>query len=112
MSNPVIVVIGAGPGLGASVARRFGREGYDVGLVSRDDAQLAELGERLQGEGITTGWASADIADAASLSAAVERFARHSGHLDHLHFNPSVFRQQDPLTLTPDDLLADVRVGV
>jgi NAD(P)-dependent dehydrogenase (short-subunit alcohol dehydrogenase family) len=112
MSNPVIVVIGAGPGLGASVARRFGRESYDVALVSRDTAQLTELGEQLQGEGITTGWTSADIADADALAAAVERFGGHAGHLDHLHFNPSVFRQQDPMTLTPDDLLADVRVGV
>ena len=112
MSNPVIVVIGAGPGLGASVARRFGREGYDVALLSRDTAQLAELGEQLQREGVTTGWTSADIADADALHAAVERFAAHAGHLDHLHFNPSVFRHEDPLTLTPDDLLADVRVGV
>ncbi len=35
MSNPVLLVVGAGPGIGASVARRFGREGYDVALVSR-----------------------------------------------------------------------------
>ena len=29
-----IVIIGAGPNLGAAVARRFGREGMPVGLVS------------------------------------------------------------------------------
>ena len=31
-----IVIVGAGPNLGAAIARRFGREGMPVGLVSRN----------------------------------------------------------------------------
>lgn len=112
MSNPVIIVVGAGPGLGASVARRFGREGYDVALLSRDADQLEELGTAMQAEGITTGWTALDVTDDAALREAITRFAGHAGHLDALHFNPSTFRQQDPLSLTPDELLADVRLGV
>lgn len=112
MESKVIVVIGAGPGIGASVARRFGREGYDVALIARSEEFLEALGAELQAEGVTTGWTAVDIADAEGLSAAVERFGRHLGHLDVLHFNPSVFRQSDPLRLTADELLEDVRVGV
>jgi short-subunit dehydrogenase len=33
-----IVIDGAGPNLGAAIARRFGREGLAVGLVARDSA--------------------------------------------------------------------------
>ena len=55
MSNPVIVVVGAGPGMGASVARRFGREGFDVALIGLPADQLEALGGQLQAEGITTG---------------------------------------------------------
>jgi NAD(P)-dependent dehydrogenase (short-subunit alcohol dehydrogenase family) len=33
-TSPVILVLGVGPGLGMSVAQRFGTEGYAVGLVS------------------------------------------------------------------------------
>ncbi len=29
-----IAIIGAGPGLGVAVARRFGREGFDVALIT------------------------------------------------------------------------------
>ncbi len=112
MSNPVIVVVGAGPGLGAAVARRFGREGYDVALLSRDPDALEELGTTLQSEGITTGWTALDVTDDAALREAVTRFAGHAGHLDVLHFNPSAFRHADPLALTPEELLADVRLGV
>ena len=111
MSNPVIVVVGAGPGVGASVARRFGREGYDVALLARTAPKLDELGRQLQAEGITTGWTRLDIADADELTAAITRFGGHAGRIDVLHFNPSTFRRADPLHLTADELLEDVRRG-
>ncbi|MDX6327092.1 MAG: hypothetical protein QOK15_3446, partial [Nocardioidaceae bacterium] len=57
-------------------------------------------------------WAAADVADPASLTAAVERFGGHTGRVDVLHFNPSVFRAKDPLQLTAPELLEDVAVGV
>ncbi len=112
MSNPVIVVVGAGPGVGASVARRFGREGYDVALIARTAPALDALGKDLQAEGITTGWTRLDVADADELTEAVTRFGRQSGRIDVLHFNLSTFRRQDPLHLSADELLDDVRRGV
>jgi len=112
MSNPVLLVVGAGAGVGASVARRFGRDGYDVALLARSPERLTALGESLQAAGVTTGWSAVDITDAAALTAAVQRFGGHAGHLDVLHFNPSLFRQANPLSLTADDLLDDVRLGV
>jgi hypothetical protein len=44
------LILGAGPGLSASVARRFGREGFAVTLVARRGQALAELDE-LRAEG-------------------------------------------------------------
>src|ERR1019366_9455853 len=38
-----IAIIGAGPGLGAAVARRFGTEGFTVGLISRHQGHLDAL---------------------------------------------------------------------
>ncbi len=112
VGNPVIVIVGAGPGLGAAVARRYGRAGYDVALLSRSQHQLDELGAKLQSEGITAGWSAVDVTRDAVLREAVARLAQHSGHIDTLHFNPSAFRHKDPLALTPDELLEDVRLGV
>lgn len=112
MSNPVIVVVGSGPGVGASVARRFGREGYDVALLARTAPALEALATQLQAEGITAGWSRVDVADADELTAAVKRFGGHTGRIDVLHFNPSAFRQEDPLELTADELVEDVRLGV
>lgn len=112
MSNPVIVIVGAGPGIGAAVARRFGRAGYDAALVARSPQSLEELGEQLQQDGITAGWTAVDATDATALTAAIQRFGAHSGSLNHLHFNPSAFTAKKPLELTADELLADLRLGV
>ena len=112
MSNPVVVVVGAGPGMGASVAHRFGRAGFDVALLSRDAGALEKLGRSLQQEGITTGWTALDVTDETALREAVTRFGDHAGRIDVLHHNPSSFRHKDPLALTLDELLDDVRLGV
>lgn len=111
MSKPVVVVVGAGPGVGGAVARRFGGEGYDVALIARTPERLEALGKQLQGDGITTGWTACDLTDEPALTEAVTRFGDHAGRIDVLHYNPSAFRQRDPLHLAVPDLLADVHLG-
>ena len=112
MSRPVIVVVGAGPGVGASVAQRFGRAGFDVALVARRADELEKLGTRLRSAGIKTGWTPVDITDEEALRAAVTRFGGFADRIDVLHYNPSAFRQKDPLSLGVQELLADVALGV
>ncbi|CAF4607995.1 unnamed protein product, partial [Rotaria magnacalcarata] len=36
----VAIVIGVGPGLGASLAKRFAAGGYSVGLIARKESSL------------------------------------------------------------------------
>lgn len=112
MATKVALIVGAGPGLGAAVARRLGRDGFAVALIARGEKRLTELGEALQGEGITTGWTAADISDVDELRAAVTRFGGFSGQIDVLHHNPSAFRSATASVLTSAELLADVAIGV
>jgi NAD(P)-dependent dehydrogenase (short-subunit alcohol dehydrogenase family) len=46
---PLIAIVGAGPGLGLSIARRFGREGFAVALISRTQSRLDEMAAGLAG---------------------------------------------------------------
>ncbi len=48
-----IAIVGAGAGLGAAVARRFGAEGFAVALISRSQERVDELARTLADEGIT-----------------------------------------------------------
>jgi NAD(P)-dependent dehydrogenase (short-subunit alcohol dehydrogenase family) len=112
MSRPVIVVVGAGPGVSGSVARRFADEGYDVALLGADRQALDDLVPDLEARGATVGHTVADVTDEQAARDAVRRFGEHTGRIDVLHFNPSAFREKDPLALTVEELLEDVALGV
>jgi len=112
MSRPVILVVGAGPGVSGSVARRFAREGYDVALLGVDADQLITLAGEIEALGVDAGHAVADVTDPDAAAAAIRRFGDHTERIDVLHFNPSAFREKDPLELTVEELLEDVALGV
>ncbi|KRE99261.1 short-chain dehydrogenase [Nocardioides sp. Soil777] len=112
MSRPVIVVVGAGPGVSGSVARRFADEGYDVGLLGVDRQVLDDLTADLEGRGATVLPAQVDVTDTAAATAAVRAAGEAWGRIDVLHFNPSAYREKDPLELTVPELLEDVALGV
>jgi NAD(P)-dependent dehydrogenase (short-subunit alcohol dehydrogenase family) len=110
--RPVIVVVGAGPGVSGSLARRFADEGYDVALLGQDEQVLDQLTADLGARGAAVGHACADVTDEQAARDAVRRFGEHTGRIDVLHFNPSAFREKDPMTLTVEELLEDVALGV
>ena len=112
MSRPVILVVGAGPGVSGSVARRFAAEGYDVGLLGVDDEVLSDLTGDLEPRGADVRPVKVDITDTAAAGAAVRQVGEQWGRIDVLHFNPSAFREKDPLSLTVAELLEDVALGV
>lgn len=100
MDSRVAVIVGAGPGLGAAVARALGRAGFAVALIARNEAKLTALGEALQAEDITAGWTAADVTDTDELTAAVTRFGGFSGQIDVLHHNAVAFRSAPASLLT------------
>lgn len=112
MSRPVIVIVGAGPGVSGSVARRFADEGYDVALLGTDQGILDDLAADLEQRGVAVGHARVDVTDERAARDAVRRFGEHTGRIDVLHFNPSAFRERDPLHLAVAELLEDVALGV
>jgi NADP-dependent 3-hydroxy acid dehydrogenase YdfG len=83
-----IVIVGAGPNLGAAVARRFGREGMSVGLVSRNATKLEELANVLNEEGLTADYAAADIRDSEALAGAIRSLAERLGPVEVLEYSP------------------------
>ena len=81
-----IAVFGAGPGLGRSVARRFGREGFDVALIARTRPRLEAFAEELAVDGIEATGFVADLADRDALPGVVEAIAARFGHIDVLEY--------------------------
>jgi short chain dehydrogenase len=82
-----VFVVGAGLGIGASVARRFAREGHPVGLVARDRARVEGIADDLRGGGHHAAAATGDITDPGDIARALgeltwtcsRRRCRHGG---------------------------------
>ena len=74
-----VVVTGASAGVGRAIASEFARNGWAVGLIARGEAGLegaqAEV-EQLGGTGLVL---PADVADAAAVATAADRFAERFG---------------------------------
>jgi NADP-dependent 3-hydroxy acid dehydrogenase YdfG len=84
-----IAVFGAGPGLGRSIARRFGREGFRVALVARTQTRLDTFAKELGGQGIEAVGFAADLAESRVLPSVVEAITARFGAVDVLHYAPA-----------------------
>ena len=111
MSKPVIIIVGAGPGVGSATARRFAAAGYDLGLVARDAQRLESFAAELGRDGAKVGWAAVDIADSVALDQALRQMVEHTGRVDVLVHNAVAFRSAPATELTAAELLADLAVG-
>src|SRR4051812_24710571 len=109
-----IVIVGAGPNLGLAIARRFGREGFAVGLVSRTQSKLDELAAQLETDGVTAAGAAADIRDSDALAAAIESLADRLGEVEVLEYSPLPAREfmKPILETTVDDLRGPLEFSV
>jgi len=109
-----LAIIGAGAGLGAAAARRFGAAGLAVGFISRNQARVDALAKELTGDGITARGFTADVRDPASVTAALEQVAETLGTVEVLQYSP--LPQKDfmrpVLETTPADLVGPVEFSI
>jgi NADP-dependent 3-hydroxy acid dehydrogenase YdfG len=90
------VILGVGPGLGLSMARRFGRESYFPALVSRSRARHAGYLASLAGDGIDADSFAADVRDQAHIRSALDVIADRHGPIEFLYYGPATV---DPAVL-------------
>ena len=84
--KPVAVVVGVGPGLGASLARRFARE-YAVAITARSADYLRTLADELRTAGGVALEAQADTGSPDQVAAALKSIREGLGEVDVLLYN-------------------------
>lgn len=106
--SKTLAIFGAGPVLGLSLARRFGREGFRVALVARTTENLAELVAELAGDGIEAHGFVADVYEPAQIATAVAEITAKYGRIDAAAFNPGGGNMgegiESVLDVTPENL--------
>lgn len=78
----VVVITGAGAGVGRATAREFAKRGDWVGLIGRDAERLEAAAAELRDMGIRAHAATADIADAKALEKAADDIEKNLGPVD------------------------------
>ncbi|MFF1608991.1 SDR family NAD(P)-dependent oxidoreductase [Amycolatopsis sp. NPDC058278] len=96
----MLAVLGVGPGLGLSIAHRFGREGFTTALVSRTDARHASYRASLAGIDART--YTADVTDEAQLRDVLVRITADAGEIDTVYFGPADATSGPGITPLPE----------
>jgi NAD(P)-dependent dehydrogenase (short-subunit alcohol dehydrogenase family) len=84
--QPVAIVVGVGPGLGAALARRFA-QGYAVAITARKDDYLQSLAREIRTAGGQVLAIPADVSDRAQLEAAFASIRERLGPPEVLLYN-------------------------
>jgi NADP-dependent 3-hydroxy acid dehydrogenase YdfG len=90
-----VAIVGAGPGLGASIARRFVRESFAVGLIARSQSTLDSVTSTLP-IGASAAAFTADVTDEVALRAALDRVRVDLGPISALVYNAGLIRHDRP----------------
>jgi NAD(P)-dependent dehydrogenase (short-subunit alcohol dehydrogenase family) len=113
-SPDVSVIAGVGPGLGASLARKFAKEGCRIALLARSADFLEALSTELRQQGTEIIAIATDIGEADQVAAAFARIRDQLGPVDVLVNNASASGPfgQPFVEIAPESFTRGWRVGV
>jgi NADP-dependent 3-hydroxy acid dehydrogenase YdfG len=96
------------------VARKFGAQGFSVGLISRNRSRVDALADQLVADGVSAKGFVADVRDPASIAAALEQVTETLGPIEVLQYSP--LPQKDfmrpVLETTPADMVGPVEFSI
>lgn len=84
-----IAIVGAGEGLGMSIAKKFGQNGFRVALIARNEEKLNRLVIELEQLGIEAAAFQADILDKEQIEMAFAAIKEKYGFIDVLEYSPT-----------------------
>ncbi|PHS14478.1 MAG: 3-hydroxyacyl-CoA dehydrogenase [Blastopirellula sp.] len=99
----IVLVTGAGRGIGQAMAIHLAAAGAKVALSARSEAQLNETAEKITGAGGTALVIPGDLTDRAQLAATVEKVEAEWGPIEVLVNNAGVGSSSSPRPITEFD---------
>lgn len=112
MDKKTIVVVGAGQGLGNHVAKRFGKEGFRVVLMARNDEALKRYQQEFTDECIETFVHEADAERMVTLDTAFAWVKQQLGTPDVLVYNVGITAADEPDKMTSAELMRHYQIDV
>lgn len=106
------IIIGVGPGNGAALARKFGKEGYKIYMLGRTEEKLAKFQKELEAEKIKADYKVANAGDEEHFRLAFKKILLEDESPEVLIYNASVLSPRIPSKLIPDHVVRDFRTNV
>lgn len=85
--SKTIAIVGYGPGTATAVAEKFGKQGFSVALIGRDQNHLAAGVSALKALGIGAHAFTGDAGDPASIRDTIKNVRSQAGPITVLHWN-------------------------
>ncbi|MFE9346802.1 SDR family NAD(P)-dependent oxidoreductase [Streptomyces olivaceus] len=103
LGGKVVFIAGASRGIGEAAARLFAAEGASVVLAARSTDALDRVVREIRADGGVADAVALDLADPASIRAAVGRVDELHGRLDGAFNNGAAIQQPGPVGSTSDE---------
>jgi NAD(P)-dependent dehydrogenase (short-subunit alcohol dehydrogenase family) len=112
LDGKTIVVIGAGSGIGRSVALGAARQGARVACADVNEATARAAADEIRAAGGTAEHGVLDIVDAAATESVLDGFAQATGRIDGLVCTPSINVRKKLLDYAEDEFDRVVRLNL
>ncbi|MEW4265703.1 3-ketoacyl-ACP reductase [Priestia megaterium] len=101
LKGKVALITGAGKGIGRSTAIELAKEGVNIGLIARTEADLKAVASELEAFDVQVAYATADVSSMEEVNAAVEHLHTKLGPTDILINNAGIGKFGSFLELDP-----------
>lgn len=101
LKGKVALITGAGKGIGRSTAIELAKEGVNIGLIARTEADLKAVASELEAFDVQVAYSTADVSSMEEVNAAVEHLHTKLGATDILINNAGIGKFGSFLELDP-----------
>ncbi len=102
-------IVGIGPGIGLSIAKKFANEGFDIAMISRNKNHLQDYVKELSKYKTNLFYDLADVGNEYQLTKALKKFVNET---NVLVYNAAVVEKSSFFELDAVKLLSDLKINI
>ncbi|ASI34225.1 MULTISPECIES: SDR family oxidoreductase [unclassified Exiguobacterium] len=106
------IIIGAGPGNGVEISKRFGKEGFQIVCAARTQDTLAAVVTELKEHGVEAVGVECDASRRTDIASLVEWTKEQYGQVDVLVYNASILHQSSVLDASAEQITKEFEIDV